>query len=127
MTRARAVCLKKEAYDVYAGRRGHNEEGLLGNPIRPGSRCFICGNYHVTGTATLPCFREWFVAEVDRNSEFKKYVLSCRGKRLGCFCRSARICHAGIIADYINSYFGDQNDPTPSDPTPSDSDPTPSG
>jgi hypothetical protein len=97
----RAVNLYREPYDVYAGRpRGEadprdiavGEHGCLGNPFPLGNR---------RRGSTLDRYRQYFLARVDSEPEFRAYVLSLAGQRLGCFC-SPKPCHAEIIAAWVD-------------------------
>lgn len=103
--RTRAVNLRVEAFDVYAGRprRGpdgsksndprdvkEGVEGWLGNPWDPWKH----------GASALTNFREYFLERVASDWRFRDAVLALKGKRLGCFCKPAP-CHADIIAEWI--------------------------
>ena len=94
------VNLHKEKYDVYIGRPGRGIPGPLGNPIMVNRECVICGGKHSDPGSTIPCFREYFTAMLD-DPEYKKLVESCRGKRIGCFCKP-KPCHGDVIAEYLN-------------------------
>lgn len=102
--RTRAVNLRVEPHDVYAGRPakgpdGTNdprrvpvgERGWLGNPFDP----------RVEANA-LDRFREYFLERVERDEAFRVSVIALKGKRLGCFC-APRPCHAQTIAEWVEA------------------------
>lgn len=79
----------KESYNVYIGR-----PTIFGNPFeigKDGSRQDVVDKY-----------RAYFHTRIDEDIEFKKQVLSLRGKRLGCFCKP-HACHGDIICEYLNN------------------------
>jgi hypothetical protein len=100
LTRTRAVNLRTEQHDVYIGRAGHGHDGFFGNPFRLGE--------HEPRGATIQRYREWFLARIASDPEFRKRVLELKGKRLGCFCKP-HACHGGVMAQWID----EQPEPAP--------------
>jgi hypothetical protein len=107
------VNLKANAYDEYIGRRSKpythmltagikpGTEGWLGNPL-PIGRCNICNKEH-TRTECISAFKKDFYKAINsRDPDFKKHILSMKGKRLGCFCKP-QDCHGDVIKRYIES------------------------
>lgn len=106
------VNLAKDSYDVYIGRGRENptnmltegiksgEEGWLGNP-HPIGWCAICKENH-TRTECIEKFKIDFFKKIDCDIEFKKTVLSLKGKRLGCYCKP-KACHGDVIKKWIES------------------------
>ena len=79
----------KESYNVYIGR-----PTIFGNPFeigKDGSRQDVVDKY-----------RDYFHKRIDEDIEFKKQVLTLKGKRLGCFCKP-HACHGDIICEYLNN------------------------
>jgi hypothetical protein len=96
--------LKNEAYDLYCG-RGPNgtvpaptERGWLGNPIKLGERCRVCGAVHQAAGSTLPCYEAYLRDRLSTDKEFREAFLSeiYASTRLGCFCKPGP-CHTDII------------------------------
>lgn len=106
--RTRVVNVRQEGYQVYIGRAGHGQEGTFGNPYRVGFVCDRCRKPHMSGGDTLPCFKKYFEERL-QDPEFKRQVLSLRGKVLGCFCRpndgfrGRVLCHGQIIAALLDN------------------------
>ena len=101
------VNLRRESYDVYIGRPGKKQPGLLGNPIVRNQYCPVCAEVHRGRGATLDCFERYFAERIASDPAYKALVLQARGKKLGCFCAPRR-CHGDVIAAYLNSL-----EPTP--------------
>ncbi len=80
-------------FDAYVGRAGHGWDGTFGNP-------FTRENH---GSDAVRLFRDYFLARVEQDSEFRAKVLGLAGKRLGCFCVPDHPCHAEVIADFLNN------------------------
>lgn len=78
----------KEQYDVYIGR-----PSIYGNPFQIGKD----GNRQ----DVVNKFRNYFYTKIEFDENFKKQVLTLRGKRLGCFCKPNE-CHGDIICEYLN-------------------------
>lgn len=92
----RVVNLSKEAYTVYIGRKGHDEDGYFGNPYRVED--------YVTRHDCIAAFKIYLLKRVDSDPEFRERVLELRGETLGCFCAPA-LCHGNIIAAWVDSQF----------------------
>ena len=112
-TETTVVNLKNNIYDEYIGRRSKpythmltagikpGTEGWLGNP-HPIGRCNICNKEH-TRTECISAFKKDFYKTINsRDPDFKKRILSMKGKRLGCFCKPQE-CHGDVIKEYIES------------------------
>ena len=98
------VNLRKEAFDIYIGRKGQGYEGYLGNP-HPIGYCKLCKNTHTRETC-IAAFKKDFGYRLQSDAEFKRQVLACRGKKLGCFCKP-QACHCDVIATYLNGLKND--------------------
>jgi hypothetical protein len=106
------VNLTTDTYDEYIGRGSRpythiltagikpHEEGWLGNP-HPIGWCKICGESH-TREECISAFKNDFYEKINRNADFRKAVLSLKGKRLGCYCKP-KACHGDVIKEYIES------------------------
>jgi hypothetical protein len=106
----RVVNLHHKRYDVYIGRAGKGEEGLLGNPIRKGERCFVCGKTHTKAGDTVPCFRTWFYSSDPEAKKLRARVQSKInvGMSLGCFCKDKDgngACHGDVYAEFVNNGY----------------------
>lgn len=92
------VNLFKDKYDVYIGRQGKGHDGYWGNPFKknagddPGS---TLGSYYV-----------YFHDRVINDVDFRKRIVSLKGKRLGCFCKP-NPCHGDIISAYLNNEYNE--------------------
>lgn len=84
------VNIRQEPYDVYCGRPGKGQDGVFGNPFDTGPL-----------EDKIAKFKEYFVARIEQDPDFRSKVLSLRGKRLGCFCKPKE-CHADTIANFLN-------------------------
>ena len=77
--------------DVYIGRGRNN--GLFGNPftvkIHGRDKC-------------IELYREYFYNRIETDYQFRKAVLSLKGKRLGCYCKP-KPCHGDIILEYLEN------------------------
>lgn len=92
--KTKAVNIHRDEYDVYIGRAGRGMDGYFGNPFRL-----------IPGTprgSTLENYRDYFYKRIESDNEFKRRILSLKGKRLGCFCKP-QACHGDIIAEYLNN------------------------
>jgi hypothetical protein len=87
------VTIYKEQFDVYIGRAGRGEDGYFGNPFRMGSG--------ISREDAVQKFQKYFTERIQKDSEFKRRVLTLTGKRLGCFCKP-KPCHGDVIADWLN-------------------------
>ena len=90
-SRARAVNIRRETYDVYVGRAGHGYNGYFGNPFAVAEH----------GPAALDLFARHFERRLADDAEFRARVEALSGLRLGCFCAPGP-CHAAIIASWLN-------------------------
>lgn len=91
--KTKVVNIKKNKYDVYIGRAGHNLDGYFGNPYRVG--------YDGNRLEVLELYRKYFYDRINNDIEFRERVYQLKGKTLGCFCKPEK-CHGDIIADYLN-------------------------
>ncbi len=87
------VNIHKEPFDVYIGCRGRGQDGYFGNPFRVGN-----------GTRredAVQKFQKYFAQRIEKDSEFRRRVVSLKGKRLGCFYKP-KARHGDIIVDWLN-------------------------
>ena len=97
-SRTTVVNLRNDApYDVYCGRPGHGQAGLLGNPYRGES----LGRGDVGRREAVARFACYFKARVTTDKEYALLVESCRGRVLGCFC-APQLWRVMVIAYYLN-------------------------
>jgi hypothetical protein len=107
---------------LYVGRGPHKvhmnmnlplgAKGWLGNPHTVGF-CPQCGVEHVQGEAA-EAFRDDFYARLEREKEFKLYLLD-KGQQIDyvvCWC-APRKCHGDIIAAWLNKELGREDDEEP--------------
>lgn len=86
----KVVNIKKEQYDIYAGR-----PGKFGNP-------FIVGVHGKRGEC-IKLFKEWFFSDDTKAKAMREEVLRIPdGSILGCYCKP-NPCHCDIIVEYYNS------------------------
>lgn len=52
-------------------------------------------------------FKTYFLNRMLTDSNFRNRVLALRGRVLGCWCNEGDLCHARIIADFLNEYETD--------------------
>ena len=90
----KVVNIRNAKYDVYIGRAGHGQDGYFGNP-------FMLKADETRGS-TLEKYRKYFNNRLETDPEFRRKILSLKGKTLGCFCKPYP-CHGDIIAEYLNS------------------------
>lgn len=95
----KVVNLRKEPYDTYIGRAGHNQSGYFGNP-HPIGFCKICNRVHNRDDAVKE-YKNYFYTRIGNDHEFKKKVLELKGQTLGCFCD--KNCHGDVIAEYVDN------------------------
>lgn len=96
------VNLRNSAYDVYIGRAGKGQDGYFGNPHTLGYvYCSHCKGHH-DREQSIAAFKKDFLRRVESDSEFRKRVLSLRGKRLGCFCKPLQ-CHGDVYKEWLDS------------------------
>jgi hypothetical protein len=93
------VNFKKEPCDVKICRLPDNSI-----PDAPNPGCF--GNpFHVDAYGRKKCiamYEHYFHKRIHDEPEFRKAVLSLRGKRLGCFCKPLD-CHGDIIKEWLDN------------------------
>ena len=85
----RVVNVHTDHYDVFGARPGR-----LGNHYKAGgllTREDVIALYHCD-----------FLHRVDTDPEFRKYILSCRDKSLGCHCKP-KTCHLDAVARWIDA------------------------
>lgn len=95
------VNLRKEAYDVYIGRAGKGQDGYFGNPHTMGMvYCAYCKGSH-DRTDAIATYKKEFLKRIQTDKEFRRRVLTLRGKRLGCFCKP-QDCHGDVIKEWLD-------------------------
>lgn len=86
-----------QKYDFYAGRANKTynlKESILSNHFiigKDGNREEVIEKYKI-----------YFYNRINKDKEFKDYVLSLRGKTGACWCAPAR-CHLEVIRDYLST------------------------
>lgn len=101
-----AVNLKTDKYDVKGCRTSTNKIldpphwSCIGNPFH-----LKDVNNEKQRKEVIDLYREYFYSKIKRFPEFKDYILSLKGKRIGCFCKPLP-CHLDIVVEYIESYYG---------------------
>lgn len=75
---------------VYIGRSGKGMSGYFGNPIR-----LPAGSNR---GATLEAFKEYAIARIEEDAEYREAVKNLSGKHLVCFC-APQPCHGDILAE----------------------------
>lgn len=83
------VNMRTSKYDVVIDRTSP-----FGNPFHLG----VDGDR----TTVLAMYREYFERRVADDAEFRRKVLTLRGKRLGCWC-APQLCHGMIIAEWLEN------------------------
>lgn len=88
-----------QPYDVYGGR-----PGTLGNPFAVGADVSggHGGRFIRTRDEAISAFESYFHKRVEKDADFRRYVLSCRGKTVGCFC-FPKSCHLSVIDRWLRS------------------------
>lgn len=93
------VNIRHEKCDVKICRKPDNtippppEFGCLGNP------------YPVEKYGRHQCiemYKDYFLKRIENDPEFRKHVLSLRGKKLGCFCKPLA-CHGDVIVEWLEN------------------------
>lgn len=97
------VNLRRQPYDVYIGRAGKGQDGTYGNPYKPH------GKTAQDRERCIAEFRAYFRERVRTDREFRRKVLTLRGKRLGCFCKPAA-CHGDVIAEWVDAQVISESD-----------------
>jgi hypothetical protein len=86
--KTRVVNLRYESADVYCGKGSP-----LGNQfMQP----------HANRQTAIDLYKHWFLDRVRWCPEFRVYVLSLAGKRLGCHCKP-KPCHLDFVALWIDA------------------------
>lgn len=83
----RVVHCKKEKYDVYIGR-----PSILGTPFPIGV---------MTRSQVIDRYREYALKRMETDPEFKKALLACKDKVLGCWCHPLP-CHGDVIKEIVD-------------------------
>ena len=86
---ARAVNLRREAYDVYIGRPGKGQPGPWGNP-------FPLQAGQPRGD-TLGKYNGWLQHQIAAGQIAPEALAALHGKKLGCFCKP-QACHGDLLA-----------------------------
>lgn len=85
-------------YDIYIGRVGQGQDGMLGNP-------FVIAEY---GRAlSLELYRVYLYRRAELDCEFRRRLLECEGKTLGCpgNCKVRGLaCHGDIIIGWLDDW-----------------------
>lgn len=100
------VNVRKSEADLYCGRGNGSvpstpgERGWLGNPVKTGKRCDVCGEVHREPGSTLECYRTYLERRLEEDPAFKEAFLTeiDEDTRLGCFC-APDPCHTDVIAE----------------------------
>jgi hypothetical protein len=61
---------------------------------------------HADAVEAVAAFEREFYARLTSDPEFRRLTLALRGRRLGCWCSPA-ICHAEVIAIFLDCYADD--------------------
>lgn len=97
MNRTRIVSAV-DPFDVYIGRAGQGYDGMLGNP-------FVIAEY---GRAlSLGLHKVYLYRRAELDCEFKRRLLECDGKTLGCpgNCHTRGLaCHGDNIIGWLDDY-----------------------
>jgi Domain of unknown function (DUF4326) len=92
--KTQVVNIRREAFDVYIGRRGHGHDGYFGNPFRTPP---------LAREEALARYRASFHERLKNDPQFRRRVLALKGKRLGCFC-APLACHGDVIAQWLERH-----------------------
>lgn len=83
-------------YDIYIGRAGRYQDGMLGNPF----------DVETYGRAlSLELYRVYLYRRAELDCEFKRRLLECDGKTLSCpgNCKVRGLaCHGDIIIEWLD-------------------------
>lgn len=98
----KVVNIYESSYDVYVG---STQSGTDPRKIPPGQYGFLANPFQDScdQDESLELFREYFLERVGSDRRFRLAVISVWGKRLGCFCVDGEICHADIIAEWLET------------------------
>lgn len=101
--------------DVFCG-RSHGDvpappqKGWLGNPVKLGENCPICGDSHDIPGSTLDCYEEYLSVRLEEDKHFRRQFKKTarrvleEGVRLICYCRDNDRCHTSVIYKYLQEY-----------------------
>ena len=92
------VNLKTEKCDIKVCR---SPKGKVPSPPEPGcfGNPFPLEEYGREGCIAM--FRDYFYKRIEEDAEFRKAVLSLKGKRIGCFCKPLN-CHGDIYKEWLD-------------------------
>lgn len=100
--------IRYEIFDVYCGRGKNglipseiNHYGWLGNPVKIGYICPICGITHLENSSTLPCYEKYLRNKIESPIWKDAFIKTCKNKILGCFCKP-KACHTDIMIKVLN-------------------------
>ena len=98
----RVVNIYKEKCDKYIGRSKRGEsKNIIGNPFS-----MQTGDSRDT---VISKYAAYFLKEWKSNELFRKEILDCNGKSLGCFCHP-KACHGDVIKAFLKDYFSKGED-----------------
>jgi hypothetical protein len=103
MSKTKAVNLRSEEYDIYAGRRRFGKDGYFGNPHPVGFPCTICfpgDKKSHDRDGAIEAYRKDFERRITTDPEFRSRIEAGKGKRWGCFCKPLP-CHVDVIVEYL--------------------------
>ena len=107
------VNFKTDPYDVYIGRDSRGKvtdkpfkTGYFGNPYKIGSFVPVLNGRRKIRLNLIEDVIDWYMdyfhKKLKEDKEFKKAILSLKGKTLGCWCKP-KGCHGDVIAEWLNS------------------------
>ena len=97
-------------YEYKCSACGHAFERFHSMSATPIKKCPECGISHFTPSATIPCFKRYFLSRVERDPRFRERVMALKDKRLGCFCSrhwdldGNPMCHGVVIAQWLDRH-----------------------
>jgi hypothetical protein len=94
------VNVYEESYDVYVG---SPSDGTNPRDIQPGEYGFLGNPFEdmADRKESIDTYCRYFAQRLAEDRRFRFAVLAIRGKRLGCFCEEGEVCHADIIASWL--------------------------
>lgn len=97
------VNIRNEKCDVKICRLPNNtipdppKNGCFGNPF------FLKNiNDNEEREEVLKKYRKYFYERIEKDEEFRKAILTLKGKKLGCFC-APKLCHGNVIKEYLDN------------------------
>lgn len=102
----RVVNSRKEAYDVYIGRRVGNSN--YGNPFSHHNSSTLASIRTPTREVAVAAFKEWLEGsrwadiEPERRLWILAHIKDLKGKRLGCFCKPLE-CHGDVLKELADA------------------------